>query len=278
MSQCRRSVIKRLEDILAAFEVHDNTGSLPEMSCEAKDMLKLPPLSLDPVSELVNQNSVSLGEVLTNLSSLKEQVNSSVLSLISKISTVQSRVTELSTASLKIAPKSHPSVSPLLLDARPRYQHSSSSFDLQRRGNLILFGLPEQGSLVETKSAVDEVLESLVGRQFPVKDLVRLGKLKTQSGGPQTPQHPWPVLVKFSSAWDRRLVLISKRKLKEYSIGRLFIREDLFPQVRLERKKPPISTDIAILSSTSSTPSADLPPLSDTHSIVLCPGSNNACH
>ena len=85
MSQRRRSVIKHLEDILAAFEVHDNTGSLPEMFCEAKDMLKLPPLSLDPVSELVNQNSVSLGEVLTNLSSLKEQVNSSVLSLTSKI-------------------------------------------------------------------------------------------------------------------------------------------------------------------------------------------------
>ena len=123
MSQRRRSVIKHLEDILAEFEVLDSTDSLPEMFCEAKDKLKLPPLSLDPVSELVNQNSVSLGEVLTNLSSLKEQVNSSVLSLTCKISIVQSRVTELSTASLKIAlkiaPKSHPSISPPLLDAYP---------------------------------------------------------------------------------------------------------------------------------------------------------------
>ncbi len=279
VSQRRRSAIKHLEDILAAFEALDTTASLPEMFCEAKDLLKLPPLSLDPVSELVNQNSDSISEVLTNLSSLKEQLDSSVLSLTTKISTLQSGVAELSSASLNTAPKSFaatPSVSFPLQDAansRSRSQNRSSSFDLQRQSNLILFGLPEQGSLIETKSAVDEVLESLAGRPVPIKDLVRLGKLNAQTGGP--PQRPRPVLIKFSTAWDRRLVLASKRKLKEFRIERLFIREDLSPQVRLERQKPSTSSNSAKPSSSSYTPSGDHPPLSDTQSVVICPGSNS---
>ena len=41
----------------------------------------------------------------------------------------------------------------------------------RRECNLILFGLPDHGSLVETKVSVDEVLEFLVGRSIQVKDL-----------------------------------------------------------------------------------------------------------
>ena len=283
VSQRRRSAIKYLEDILAAFEALDTTASLPEMFCEAKDMLKLPSLSLDPVSELVNQNSDSLSEVLTNLSSLKEQLGSSVQSLTTKISTLQSRVAELSTASLNVPPNSPATASPTspplqdTANSRSMSQNKSSSFDLQRQSDLILFGLPEQGSLIETKSAVDEVLEFLAGRQVPIKDLIRLGKLKAPTGGPQTPQRPRPVLIKFSTAWDRRLVLASKRKLKEFRTERLFIREDLSPQVRLERQKPPASTtstNSAMPSSSSFTPSDDHPSLSGTHSVIPCHGSN----
>ena len=50
--------------------------------------------------------------------------------------------------------------------------------------------------------------------------------------------HPHPVLIKLTSAWDHRLVLASKRKLNEFRISHLFLREDLPLEERQKRKKP----------------------------------------
>ena len=43
---------------------------------------------------------------------------------------------------------------------------------------------------------------------------------------------PHPVIVRFESAWDRRLVLASSFKLKTYAEHRLFLREDRPPTVK----------------------------------------------
>ena len=39
-----------------------------------------------------------------------------------------------------------------------------------RDSNIILFGLPESGSIVETKSTVDEVLEFILEKPVPIRD------------------------------------------------------------------------------------------------------------
>ena len=42
---------------------------------------------------------------------------------------------------------------------------------------------------------------------------------------------PRPVLIKFATPWNRRMVLMQKRKLKKIHIANLFIREDLSPDM-----------------------------------------------
>ena len=101
---------------------------------------------------------------------------------------------------------------------------------------MILFGLPEGKSLVDTKAAVDDMLSFLTSRPVKIKDLYRIGRFVKVSESDSMRQRPRPVLIKLASAWDRKVVLISKRKLKDYSVSRLFIREDLPPIVRSQRK------------------------------------------
>ena len=64
--------------------------------------------------------------------------------------------------------------------------------------NLILFGLPESRSIVDTKDSVDEMLEFLAGKPIPVKDVFRLGKYASK--GALSSHWPRPVLVKIHNS------------------------------------------------------------------------------
>ena len=78
-----------------------------------------------------------------------------------------------------------------------------------------------------TKSDLDE---SLIGRSVEVLDAFRLGRkpnLPTAAADPST--RPRPLLIKCASAWDRRLLLASCRKLKDFTKYKLFLQEDLPP-------------------------------------------------
>jgi len=46
-----------LEDILSAFDTLDSSNNLSDVFCEAADLLLLPPICLDPVSEQVAVNT-----------------------------------------------------------------------------------------------------------------------------------------------------------------------------------------------------------------------------
>ena len=63
-----------------------------------------------------------------------------------------------------------------------------------------------------------------------VEDVFRLGKYSSSSCGPH------PVLIKLSSAWDRRIILLHKRNLKGFRIPRLFLREDVHPEHKLRKR------------------------------------------
>ena len=56
-------------------------------------------------------------------------------------------------------------------------QNNTSSREL----NLVLFGLQETSSIVETKDYVDEILDFIAGRPISIKDLFRLGRLARPS-------------------------------------------------------------------------------------------------
>ena len=82
---------------------------------------------------------------------------------------------------------------------------------------------------------------------------------------PTVSVRPRPLLIKLTSIWDKRLVLASKRVLKEYSVPRIFINEDLPLEVRRARAQkrqsvsnsraqhssPPASVPLASTSSLS---------------------------
>ena len=90
-----------------------------------------------------------------------------------------------------------------------------------RHSNLLVFGLPETSSLMEN---VDNMLTYLTGTIIGVRDLFRIGRFKKEAEHTSR-----PVLVKLSSG---KVVLLNKRKLKNYHISRLFVREDLAPELR----------------------------------------------
>lgn len=106
---------------------------------------------------------------------------------------------------------------------------------ITRADNLIIFGLPEVESLPALNNSLDELLTLLVGKSVPLRDLFRLGhRRKISDSGP--PGRPWPVLLKFMSTWDRRLLLSAVSKLKEFKMLRLYIREDLSPEECKKRR------------------------------------------
>ena len=101
-----------------------------------------------------------------------------------------------------------------------------------REVNLILFGLSEQGSILDTKDVVDELLEFLAGKPMQIKDMFQLGKV-TRSSGTGTSVRPRPILLKLFTAWDHKLVLLRRGNLRGFRISRLFLREDVPPEHRL---------------------------------------------
>ena len=94
--------------------------------------------------------------------------------------------------------------------------------------------MPEEGSLVEAERTVDEVFEFLSGKQVQIKDIFRLGRFKRSQ---LSSSHPRPLLIKLCTAWDRKLILLRKTKLKEFRIKRLFLREDVAHDHKLRQRQ-----------------------------------------
>lgn len=81
---------------------------------------------------------------------------------------------------------------------------------------------------------MDEILEFLSGKPVHIKDMFRLGKYVHQTS---TTSRPRPILIKLGTAWDRKLVLLRKFSLSNFSIKRLFLREDVSPNHPLRKGK-----------------------------------------
>ena len=109
---------------------------------------------------------------------------------------------------------------------------------------MILFGLAETQSIVEVKSTVDELLEYLSEKQVEIKDM--LGRYK------QSATRPHPLLIKLSTGWDGKLILLRKRDLRNFRIKRLLLPEDVAPGHKLRQRQsaPPPQDNTTALSST----------------------------
>ena len=223
---------------MAAVDALNVNEKIPPIYCEATELLKLPPLSLDPVSAQVQDNTkplLALTSVITDLEkrlstfqSTRSGATDDVCPQVSKqASTYSSVVASGEQRDLSATSAYQPPVRLPAIASHRKPSSSSAPEHYDRESNLILFGLEECASLVDAKQQVDEILEFLTGKQIAIKDLFRLGHYKKKSGTPAHASRPRPVLIKLSTAWDWRIVLMTKRKLKSFRIAHLFLREDL---------------------------------------------------
>ena len=235
-SDRRSQLAANLEDILQMFEALEK---IPHIHCEAFDLLRLPPLSLDPVAEQVQCNS----QTLKSLASVIEKLENKLSSFIDSPKQ-QSYATMVSSV-------------PLTQPSAPAQQsQSQASLPAQRTssrspladGNVIPFGLPENQTIVEAKGVVNDFL---IGKQVQIKDILRLGRFRS----PASPSsRPRPLLIKLCTVWDRKLLLLRKSNLREFRIKRLFLREDVAPDHKLHQRKP-------VPPSTASASGTSLPPV-----------------
>ena len=231
--QARRDSDKRsqltadIEDLVQAFDTLDSSDSIPSIYCEANDLLLMPPLSLDPTAEQVQQNTKTLANLVSKIENLEKLLSTSATSSQTTTSNSYAEVAS-----------SKPTLDTTLPPARSLPVNTSQVFD-SRACNLILFGLPESNSILELKSDIDELIEYLIGKSVNINDVFRLGKFSASSS-----KRPRPVLIKLATAWDRKIILLNKRKLRDYKTSRLFIREDVPPQHRFRQKaEHPLSKD-----------------------------------
>ena len=207
------------------------------MFFEAADLLLLPPICLDPVSEQVAVNTKTLVSLNETFESLKAQLATSIISIQKELKALKTtRSLGSSMATTHNSDKSllgpHPSCpTHPLMPSTSAYAASSPTVLPDRSVNLVLFGLPESHSLSETQAIVADILEHLVGRSIAIKNFFQLGR-RHSSGLDSTPQ-PHPLLVKLTSVWEHRLVLAGRHSLKSFRITCLFIREDLTPEQRM---------------------------------------------
>ena len=111
-----------------------------------------------------------------------------------------------------------------------------SSVDNDSSMNIIIKGIPEDKDPSKWRTTAEQVLQFLVQRPVEGADAIRVG-------GRYRPDRTRPILIKLRSVWDKRLLLSSRRKMKDYSIPHIFIlpdepletrRQQIF--VRLKRK------------------------------------------
>ena len=80
-SDKRSPLCANLDDILLAFDALDSNDSVPLIYCEASELFKLPPISLDPLAEQVERNSQTLNTLVSAVTSLENKLTSSMPSI-----------------------------------------------------------------------------------------------------------------------------------------------------------------------------------------------------
>ena len=269
-SDRRSQLVAHVDDILRAFDVLDSSDAIPTICCEASSLHRIPPLSLDPVAEQVHSNSQALQALSSVIESLDKKLSSFLVSGVSSpVATgVQPGVSYAAAAFSGSPEASHP---PSVVSRKSYVSQRPSPSADDRSCNVILFGLPEGRSLVESKKVVDEILELLSGKPIEIKDMFRLGKYVQPTTSSSRPR---PILIKLCTAWDRKLVLFRKASLREFRIKRLFLREDVSPDHKLRSRKPSPSVESHSGNSSQAHPVSHSSPSSEAQSLSYTSGDS----
>ena len=224
----RRSSDKRqvtdilVADIVTALDKLDSVEKIPAIYCEATDLIKLPSLTLDPVSKKLVENGTTLQSLVEGVKALPTKMSAVLTESATKccahleklVSSIKEELDQFSgmissgTSKLKLPQTSSNSGAAVdhssanigqsyqsrVIDCRPTAKYDRSN-------NVILFGLPESSLLDTTKSAIDDLSTFLIGKTINVVDAFRLGRKSELNN-----TRPRPLLIKVDNVWDRRLL------------------------------------------------------------------------
>jgi len=126
-----------LEDILLAFSKLDEADKIPQIFCEATDLVKLPPIAAYPISDLVLGNKACLQEIEGKISQLHAQITA----LQESTSKVEANISTAPSPPLSYADAVR-AVSSSVSGVSGQSVSGLKSAD-KRAGNLIVFGLPK---------------------------------------------------------------------------------------------------------------------------------------
>ena len=218
-SSTRPQELADLDDILEAFNVLDDDNCLPEIVCSAEDLLQMPQLLPLHGIEQVAEEVCSFREVVcSRLDNIDRQLKQFDGAAAPQLSSPPSS----GVSSAGIAQMNPPD-------------------PLERRCNLILFGVGEEEDL----TVVPKVLEAVSGNMVPIKDMFRLGRKTKRVQSTSTPQpsgssaavRPRPILIKLNCPWDRRIILAGKKKLSSVEgMEKYFLQPDLSVDERKRRR------------------------------------------
>ena len=143
---------------------------------------------------------------------VRTMINDVQLKLDTFVTSVNARLDKISTLQSMVATQPTPTHSPQPVDAETIQR------DIDRRSNVILFGVPENQESTVWRQKVDDIFEFVTDHPVDILDVFRLGKYNSSKIR--------PILVKLRVAWDRRLILSRSSRLKNFHIPRVFVVPD----------------------------------------------------
>ena len=238
-SSSRPAQEAEVDDIIGIFDTLDLLGVLKSVSFVAASLDSLPKFGPEELNlAAVVDRQVRTDSAIKDLSITVQQLEATQAGSTSPDPYAQ-RAIQAATAEMQRKLDSFASSVYARLDhlstvcnglLRPTSQQekvTQQSETTDRSLNIVLFGVPEERDVSVWRRQVDDILHYITDHDVDVVDAFRLGRYN-----PNGQNKPRPILLKVRTVWDKRLILSTCSRLKQYSQRGVFVAADEPPEVR----------------------------------------------
>ena len=236
-SSVRAAHEAEVDDIVGIFDVLDAQSLLLQTTFVAANLDALPKFGPEEINiAAVVDRQVRVEATVKDISTAVQQLttnqgNAGTAAAAVATSAVQSVIDELklkfdalsTTVSSRIDHLN--AVCQSALSNSSNQDHSASMNEtVDRKLNLIIFGVKEDRDASVWRQNVNDILQFVAGHSVDIVDTFRLGRF--------TADKTRPILVKLRAYWDKRLLLNHCSKLKQYHQRGVFVVSDEPLEVR----------------------------------------------
>ena len=221
------------DDILSIFDAADMQQTLDSFIFMASELNKLPKFAPEEVNlAAVVDRQVHVVGTIQALSTSVQQLTNTGGSLTTDVVQNMSRDVQEHLDNFKSAIAERvdhlAAVCSQLAENVTVHTPPSTATPDSRDGsmNIVVFGIAEDRSAANWRQKVDDALRFVLGHDVDVTDMYRVGRF--------APDKVRPIVVKLRSAWDKRIILSSCYKLKDFD-RQIFIAPDETLEARRKR-------------------------------------------